>query len=233
MDSTAPYPSGFDPSKPTIIKAVENKPGNFTGKEVTVYLWLDIRGLKIIDANKKTVQWIARLNTIVDWSVENDYLWCRMLYKKGEQRERSFLTGNAKALEFKGALEAFAHLIVVDHLLLAQHRESGWDPVLGEKLSDGMISKEQYTEFDPSWFLDVELAKYFKDQAAKPYRRLPSPLRAIRLPSPRSSRPPSPSRTSAEPSPAFHIPGQKVGQCTPSSLDNPRASGGAVLYYVS
>jgi hypothetical protein len=30
---------------------------------------------------------------VVQWAVRDDYFWCRMIYKKGEQRERGFLTG--------------------------------------------------------------------------------------------------------------------------------------------
>jgi hypothetical protein len=52
------------------------------------------------------------------WAVRDDYFWCRMIYKKGEQRERGFLTGYSKAVQLKAAMETFVniHLKVRDLL---------------------------------------------------------------------------------------------------------------------
>jgi len=44
------------------------------------------------------------------WAVRDDYFWCRMIYKKGEQRERGFLTGYSKAVQLKAAMETYVNI---------------------------------------------------------------------------------------------------------------------------
>lgn len=56
--------------------------------------------------------------TAQQWAVRDDYFWCRMIYKKGEQRERGFLTGYSKAVQLKAAMETFVNIhLKVRHLL--------------------------------------------------------------------------------------------------------------------
>jgi hypothetical protein len=61
----ANYAIFSDPKKPLVIEGIEHKVESIIGKDVRVFLWVDINGLKIVDAHKKVVQWSARLNTIV------------------------------------------------------------------------------------------------------------------------------------------------------------------------
>lgn len=58
------YPA-IDPAAMTVIEGVEHKLDSMLQRDVHVYLWVDINGLKIIDKKSKHVQWSARLNTIV------------------------------------------------------------------------------------------------------------------------------------------------------------------------
>ena len=58
------YPT-IDPAAMTVIEGVEHKLDSMLQRDVHVYLWVDINGLKIIDKKSKHVQWSARLNTIV------------------------------------------------------------------------------------------------------------------------------------------------------------------------
>jgi hypothetical protein len=58
------YPA-IDPAATTVIEGVEHKLDSMLQRDVHVYLWVDINGLKIIDKKSKHVQWSARLNTIV------------------------------------------------------------------------------------------------------------------------------------------------------------------------
>jgi hypothetical protein len=60
----AEYPT-VDPTSITVIEGVEHKLDSMLQRDVHVYLWVDINGLKIVDKKSKHVQWSARLNTIV------------------------------------------------------------------------------------------------------------------------------------------------------------------------
>lgn len=55
-----------------------------------------------------------RLGLNWQWAVRDDYFWCNMIYKKGEQRERGFLTGYSKAVKLKAAMETFVNIHLKD-----------------------------------------------------------------------------------------------------------------------
>eukprot|EP00854_Cymbomonas_tetramitiformis_P015335 gene15335-18141_t len=149
------YPT-IDPRQPIVIEAIEHKIESFTGKDVRVYLWVDINGLKIVDASKRTVQWSARLNTIVQWAVRDDYFWCRMIYKRGEQRERGFLTGYSKAVTLKASMETFVNLHLKDKEAAASLMAAFEDPQQGAIVEDSFLSRAE--PFESGLFREPALA---------------------------------------------------------------------------
>eukprot|EP00959_Pyramimonas_sp_CCMP1952_P216602 4530418-Pyramimonas_sp.AAC.2 len=141
----------INPKVPLVVEGIEHKVESIIGKDVRVFLWVDSNGLKIVDAHKKSVQWSARLNTIVQWAVRDDYFWCRMLYKKGEQRERGFLTGYSKAVKLKAAIETFVHIHLKDPDYAKTLCEDASDPaqVCSLHFDWSLINGSEYSRADP------------------------------------------------------------------------------------
>mmetsp|Transcript_12113 Transcript_12113/g.23017 ORF Transcript_12113/g.23017 Transcript_12113/m.23017 type:complete len:879 (+) Transcript_12113:141-2777(+) len=144
-NGNARYPR-VDPNQLTLIEGIEHKMESFMAQNVRIYLWVDINGLKIIDAKSKHVQWSARLNTIVQWAVRDDYFWCNMIYKKGEQRERGFLTGYSKAVKLKAAMETFVNIHLKDPEHARQLMFLAEDPPQGATVKEGLLKHVELLE---------------------------------------------------------------------------------------
>ena len=155
------------PDKPLIIASKEQTEGMLSAKSLRdVFLWVDIAGVKFIDANSRKVQWFTPFNEITVWAVDRDFFKLRLLDKKNKLRERTFLCGSQKANRLKSSMEEMVKLYLQQPELVAELQRVAADFPVGSTVPK--VELESADRFGTGAFLDPALANPNAKATASP-----------------------------------------------------------------
>lgn len=145
------------PDKPLIVACKQLSEGILNKASVKdIFLWIDVAGVKFIEAHTRRVQWFTPFNEITIWAVDGDVFKLRLLDKKGKLKDKMFLCGSQKALSLKKTMEEMVKMYLQQPELVSELQKVAADFPVGSTLPK--VELEAVDHFGAGSFADPGLA---------------------------------------------------------------------------